>query len=213
MSSIRDIDPQQPDPGVITAAAEIVEDGGVVVVPTRHLYGLAVDALNTEALRRVFAIKRRPADKPLLIMVKSRAELADQVDTIPDSARRLMDCFWPGRLTLVFASAGVFPAVLTGGTGKIGIRLPAHPVCRALLKRLPNPMTATSANLSGQQGCHRVADMAPGLLDAVDLVLDAGPLPAGPGSTVVDVTRSPPLILRAGALDADQIAEAMTAWS
>lgn len=194
---------------MIATAAAIIRDGGVVVIPTRHLYGLAVDALNTKALARVFAIKGRPAAKPLLILVKSRADLAGQVRLIPDTARRLMDRFWPGRLTLVFESRDVFPAALTGGTGKVGIRLPGHPVCQALLDVLAHPITATSANRSGQKGCHRIADMAPDLQAAVDLILDAGPLPPGPGSTVVDVTQCPPRVLRAGVLDADQIAGAL----
>ena len=194
---------------MMAAAAEKIRDGGVVVIPTRHLYGLAADALNTEALKRVFAIKGRPADKPLLILVRSPEDLPDQVRSIPDTARRLMHRFWPGRLTLVFEARNIFPAVLTGGTGKVGIRLPGHPVCQALLNSLPNPVTATSANLSGQRGGHRIADLPADLQTAVDLMLDAGPLPPGPGSTVVDVTVSPPRVLREGVLGGDQIAEAL----
>jgi L-threonylcarbamoyladenylate synthase len=207
LSEIRSIDPRQPDPGVVAAAAEIIRAGGVVVIPTRHLYGLAVDALNAEALARVYTIKGRPAAKPLLILVKSRDDLPALVNAISDDARRLMDRFWPGRLTLVFEACDLFPSVLTGGTGKVGIRLPAHPVCRSLLEKLPHPITATSANLSGQKGCHRIGAMAPELQAAVDLILDAGSLPPGPGSTVVDVTRSPPRVLRAGVIGADRIAD------
>ena len=181
----------------------------MVVIPTRHLYGLAVDALDAAAVQKVFAVKGRPADKPLLILVKSRAAVAAQVASIPAAARRLMDRFWPGRLTLVFQAADVFPTALTGGSGKIGIRRPAHPVCRALVKLLPNPVTATSANLSGQAGCHRVADLAPALRAAADMILDAGPLPPGPGSTVVDVTAAPPCILRTGSLGAERITAAL----
>ncbi len=208
-SIIRPIDPQRPDPDLIAAAAETIRDGGMVVIPTRHLYGLAVDALNAAAVQKVFAVKGRPSDKPLLILVKSRAAVSAQVASIPPAARRLMDRFWPGRLTIVFQASDVLPAGLTGGSGKIGIRLPAHPVCRALVQQLPIPVTATSANLSGQGGCHRIEDLAPSLLEAVDMVLDAGPLPPGPGSTVVDATQTPPLILRSGSLDADRINQAL----
>ena len=209
MTNIRPIDPRQPDPEVITAAADTIMGGGMVVIPTRHLYGLAVDALNPTAVRKVFAVKGRPADKPLLILVKSRSAIAHHVASIPEAACRLMDRFWPGRLTLVFEAADVLPAALTGGSGKIGIRRPAHPVCWALLDRLPHPVTATSANLSGQGGCHSIKDLAPALQAAADMILDAGPLPPGPGSTVVDVTQTPPLILRSGSLDADRVADAL----
>jgi L-threonylcarbamoyladenylate synthase len=209
LSRILAIDPQQPDPRVITEAAETIINGGMVVIPTRHLYGLAVDALNAVAVQKVFAVKGRPADKPLLILVESRAAVARYATAIPEAAHRLMDRFWPGRLTLVFDAADGLPAALTGGSGKIGIRWPAHQVCSSLLERLPHPLTATSANRSGQPGCHRIADLPDGLLTAVDLVLDAGPLPPGAGSSVVDITASPPLVLRSGALDAAHIADAL----
>ncbi len=178
----------------------------MVVIPTRHLYGLAVDALDTAALQHVYAAKGRPADKPLLILVKSRMAVADLVVAIPDAARRLMDRLWPGRLTLVFEAREVLPPMLTGGTAKVGIRLPAHPVCQSLLAKLTQPITATSANRSGQPGCHRVVDLPADLQAEADLILDAGPLPPGPGSTVVDVTVAPPRILRAGSLAAKRIA-------
>lgn len=209
MSKILQIDPQQPDPGIIAAAAETIKVGGVVVIPTRHLYGLAVDAMDTEALKRVFAIKARPRTNPLLVLVKSRADLPRQVRRIPKSAQRLMDRFWPGRLTLVFEARDVLPEVLTGSRGTVGIRLSGNPVCQALLNMLPHPVTATSANRSGEEGCHRVTELPIDLQTAVDLILDAGPLPPGPGSTVVDVTRIPPRVLREGVLGEDQIAHAL----
>lgn len=213
MSKIIKIEPRRPDLEIISTAAEIIQNGGVVVIPTRHLYGLATDALNTNALKRVFAIKGRPAEKPLLILIRSSADLPGQVRTIPTAARRLMQSFWPGRLTLVFEARDVFPAELTGGTGKVGIRLPAHPVCQALVNYLPNPITATSANFSGQKGCHRIRDLPNRMRAAVDLILDAGPLPPGPGSTVVDVTLSPPTVLRQGVLGEAQIADVLAGAS
>ena len=213
MSKILKIDPRQPDSGIIGVAAAKIRNGGVVVIPTRHLYGLAVDALNIEAVHRVFIIKGRPAGKPLLILVRSPADLAGQVRAVPLTARRLIRRFWPGRLTLVFEARDLFSSVLTGGTGKIGIRLPGHPVCQALLRLLPHPITATSANFSGRKGCHRIADLPGDMQTAVDLILDAGPLPPGPGSTVVDVTRSPPRVLREGVLGGDRIFEALAGTS
>ncbi len=209
MTRIWPTDPRRPDPEAIAAAAAAIRDGGVVVIPTRHLYGLAADALNAEAIQRVFAMKGRPADKPLLILAPSRLAIENHAASIPAAARRLMDRFWPGRLTLVFKATEVLPALLTGGSGKIGIRLPAHPVCQSLLALRPHPITATSANLSGETGCHRIADLPSDLVAAADLILDAGPLPPGPGSTVVDITVSPPRILREGSLGADRILAAL----
>ena len=116
-----------------------------------------------------------------------------------------MEHFWPGRVTLVFEAADSVPQALTAGTGKIGIRLPGHPVAVALVESLGGPLTGTSANLSGSPGCRRVDDLDPQLIQQLDMVLDAGPLKGGTGSTVVDVTREIPRVLRAGEISEKEI--------
>ena len=200
LSKFRTIDPAAPDTALIHQAADTLREGGVVVVPTRHLYGLAVDALNPEAVERVFTLKQRPRERALLILVASREEVRQYARDLDDRAAALMDAFWPGKLTMVLKARSHLPEGLTGGTGRIGIRLAGHPVCRAIARAFSGPFTATSANLSGQPGCHRSEDLDPSIADTADLVLDAGPLRPGVGSTVVDVQPSAVVVLREGAV-------------
>ena len=200
MSKIAAIDAVRPDPAVLRRAVAILQKGGLLVIPTRHLYGLAVDALNPQAVQRVFEVKRRPADRPLLILVPSRGAVTTYARDVEGPAEMLMDTFWPGKLTIILKATPLLPSVLTGGTGRIGIRLPEHPVCRAIVASWQRPITATSANLSGQPGCHRVEDLTSAILSAADLVLDAGPLQPGIGSTVVDAQPTRIQVLREGAI-------------
>ncbi|MBI9089902.1 MAG: threonylcarbamoyl-AMP synthase [Desulfobacterium sp.] len=179
-------------------ACDIIEKGGVVIFPAKCLYGIAADALNPEAVARVFEVKRRPQDNPILVLVNERQDLVRLVKQVPETAVALMDRFWPGDVTIVFEAVDNLPGVLTAHTGKIGIRMPQHPVARALIKRLGTPMTGTSANISGAQGISRVRDLAPDLVNGVDLVLDAGELKGGKGSTVVDVTGDTVRVVREG---------------
>ena len=203
------IDPAHPDPDAIRRAATVIRDGGVVVYPTSLLYGLGADALNPDAVDRVFAVKRRAATKPVSILINSRQDLDCLAAEIPAAAEVLMDRLWPGKVTLVFRTTAGLPINLTAGTGKIGIRLPLHPVAKKLLEEAGMPVTATSANLSGGPACASVPDMPETLLWAADLILDAGGLPGGAGSTVIDVTLSPPVILREGAVSAGAVRAAL----
>ena len=194
-----------PEPGLIAEAVQIIGTGGAIVFPTSGLYGLGVDALNTEAVARIFRIKRRPLHKPILLLVKDVMELRRIVREVPPAAEKLIKAFWPGGLTLVFNARDTLPGVLTGRTGKIGVRMPLHPVARALVGRLKSPLTGTSANLSGGPGCDDISMLDADVAADLDLILDAGPLKGGPGSTVVDVTVSKPVILREGAVAGRQI--------
>ena len=205
MSKIRFIDPLDPDPVLIRQAAYRLDQTGMVVLPTRHLYGLGVDALDPRAVARVFAAKQRPRHQPLLILVASIEEAGIYAQGIGVRAKALMHAFWPGKLTIVLPAGPLLPEALTGGTGRIGIRLVAHPVSRGLVRTLGRPITATSANLSGHPGCRRIEDLQPAILAAADLVLDAGPLLPGIGSTVVDVQPGVVRILREGAVKAGAI--------
>ena len=179
-----------------------------MVFPTTGLYGLAADARSVAAVGRVFAVKRRPAGNPLLVLLSGLEDMPTLVRAVPDHAQPLLG-LWPGGVTLVFQAADAVPVELTGGTGKIGVRLPAHPVARALVERFGGPITATSANRSGDPAAARVADLAPEILRQVDLVLDAGTLAGGAGSTVVDVTDWPVRVIRQGAVPRQAIEEAL----
>ena len=194
---------------MIRRAVDILREGGLVVVPTRHLYGLGVDALNPQAVARVFAAKQRPLHQPLLLLVASQGDVWNYARGIDDRATALMDAFWPGKLTIVLEARSILPMGLTGGTGRIGIRLAGHPVCRRIVQDLPGPLTATSANLSGQPGCHRIEDLHPDIAAAADFILDAGPLQPGIGSTVVDIQPTMVNILREGAVATSDILNAV----
>ena len=204
-SNFRKINPENPEPEIIAAAAAVIQQGGVVAFPTRCLYGLGADAFDAGAINRVTRIKQRPPDNPILVLIDSRQQLQVLVRRIPPAADVLMQTFWPGRLTQVFEARATLPQQLTAYSGNIGVRLVGHPVALALVKHTGRPITGTSANLSGQPGCHRVPDLAGQVAEKVDLILDAGALKGGIGSTVVDVTVDPPRIIREGAVTAEQI--------
>jgi len=194
------IDPIRPDPVLIQRAARTMRRGGITVFPTTGLYGLGADATNDEAIRRIFQIKHRVTAKPILILIRNTGQLDRWVTTVPEMARTLIHRHWPGGVTLVFDTRQNLPPNLTAGTGKIGIRLPVHPVAKGLVDAVDFPVTATSANLAGQPGCATIDELPPLIIDPVDLVLDAGTLAGGEGSTVVDVTGKQPVILRTGAV-------------
>lgn len=185
-------------------AAEVLGQKGVLVFPTTGLYGLGADALCTEAVRRVFTIKRRPAHMPVLVMLSRMDDMVKVVQTVPDYAPRLMG-LWPGGITLIFQACAQVPSILTGGTGKIGVRMPAHPVAKLLIEEFGRPVTGTSANLSGCPAASSMAELDPRISSQVDLVLDAGTLAGGAGSTIVDVTRWPVRVIREGAVDQEKI--------
>ena len=199
------VDPNTPQPDVISKAARIIKEGGVIAFPTRYLYGLGAAAINPDAVERVYEIKKRSYQKPLLILVYAREDLSCLVRNVPPAALRIMQRFWPGEITIVLEAKDTLPVNLTAGTAKIGIRLPQHPVAVALVNAVQGPITATSANLAGKQGCSCIADLDPLITEKLDLILDAGPLQGGVGSTVIDVTTDPPVILREGAVSAKDI--------
>ncbi|MBF0202889.1 MAG: threonylcarbamoyl-AMP synthase [Desulfamplus sp.] len=194
----------------IQKAAAIINAGGVVVFPAKCLYGLAADALNPEAVERVFHIKQRPLTNPLLVLIDDVCQLDSLVMPVSDNigsfaAIALMERFWPGNITLVFHAAPNLPEALTAGTGKIGIRMPGHPVARALVRQVGRPITGTSANISGKPGCNQISQLDPEILSKVDMVLDHGILKGGMGSTVVDVTCAPVKIIRQGEIGSHDI--------
>lgn len=203
------VHPDHPAPDTIHRAAEIIENRGVVVFPTQCLYGLAADARDSSAIKQIFHIKHRPETNPLLILIHSPTDLEELVTHIPDAAHRLIQAFWPGGLTLIFEAAPRVSDLLTAGTGKIGVRIPSHPVARALVKAAGRPITGTSANRSGAPGCSQIKDLPQDLIRAADLVLDAGPLKGGTGSTILDITCDPPRVIRQGRIALDSIQQVL----
>ncbi len=199
-----DQDPS-PSEGVIRQAAQIVLSGGVLAFPTETFYGLAALASDPEAVQRVYVLKRRPPDKSLSILIADLAELENWVAAIPTEAYHLMVRFWPGPLTLVFAATEHLPTNLTANTGKVGVRISANPIARALVRAVGAPITATSANRSGEPSCRSSAEVLAQLGADLEAVLDAGLTPGGKVSTIADVTTRPPRILRTGVIAAQEV--------
>ena len=202
---IRNLRGSEPSAEVLREASQILARGGLVAFPTRCLYGLGADALSAPAVRRVFSAKQRPLHKPLSILIAQRSDVERWSKGVPTAAKKLMDRFWPGKLTILLSAHGDLPELLSGGTGKIGIRLPAHRVALALVTAFGGPITATSANISGDPGCLRVEDFKAEMTAQLDLVLDAGQLQGGAGSTVVDATGDTVAVLREGVIPAEAI--------
>lgn len=209
-AKIVNIDPEKPQKEVIAEAVHIIKNGGVVAFPTRSLYGLGVDALNPKAVQKIFKIKQRPLEKPILVLINDRETINIFAREIPSSANRIINQFWPGNVTIILEARSNLPSELTAGTGKIGVRLPQHPVASALVKQFGSPITGTSANISGKQGCFRVSDLDGEVTSKLDFILDAGALKEGKGSTIVDATTHPPKVLREGELLAKDLFDIIT---
>ena len=179
----------------------VLEAGGVIVYPTDTFYALGVDPENIDAVRRLFLLKGRRESHPILLLIADRSGVSRWANEVNAAAQRLMDRFWPGPLTLVFPARADVPAALSGGSGTIGLRVPGNPTTRALLAGVRMALTGTSANRSGEMA-PRTIDMVMGTIgDQVDLILDGGPTTAERPSTVVDVSREVPKIIRHGAID------------
>ena len=181
-------------------AAAALRSGGIVAFPTETFYGLGVAALDPVAVRRLLDVKGRPEGKPVLVLVDSIAMVETVALDIPPAARALMASHWPGALTLVFRARSHVPADLTAATGTVGARLSAHPVARALVTALGQPITAPSANPSGAAPPTTASEVLEYFGGRIDLVLDGGATAGGEPSTVLDVTVEPPRLVRAGAV-------------
>jgi L-threonylcarbamoyladenylate synthase len=192
------VDAERPDPGTMASAGAVLRAGGLVAFPTESFYGLGADALDPEAIGRVYEVKGRPERKPLLVLVDS-VEMAESLAArVPEGARALMARHWPGALTLVLPSSGRAPAGLTGDHDTVGVRLPGHAVARALVRAAGRPITAPSANPSDAPP-PRTAQAVREYFDGrIELILDGGPTAGGAGSTIADCTVWPPRILRQG---------------
>jgi len=192
------VGPSRDFQNAINKASDILLAGGLVAYPTESFYGLAVDSTNENAIRRLFLLKQRSPGRPLLILIPSIEVLDRYVAHIPPIAHQLIDEFWPGGLTLVFEAGPKVSPLLTAGTDKIGIRLSPHPIATALAQAIGAPITGTSANISGKPACRNAGEVSGSFKEWVDLILDGGETTGKIGSTVLDITVDPPLILREG---------------
>ncbi len=186
-------------------AAAILREGGLVALPTETVYGLGANALDKEAVKRIFRAKRRPAWDPVIVHVAAESMLEGLAAEVPERARRLIRDFWPGPLTLLLPRTPAVPDAVTAGRQQVGVRMPAHPVALELIRRAGVPIAAPSANLFGHISPTTAAHVLDDLDGRIDAVLDAGATEHGVESTVIDPCRSPMVIYRPGAVTAEQI--------
>ncbi len=187
-----------PDAATIARAAAILRGGGLVAFPTETVYGLGANALDRVAVAGIFRAKGRPASNPVIVHVASVDDAKALTTGWNDTARKLADTFWPGPLTLVLPRADHVPDIVTAGGATVALRVPAHPVALALLRACGFPLAAPSANRSTQLSPTRAEHVARSLDGLIDLILDGGPTTGGLESTVLDVSVSPPRLLRPG---------------
>ncbi len=194
------------DKDLIERAARILREGGVVAFPTETSYGLGASIRNLEALERIYKIKRRPKDKPLLVLIPDISHLELLAAEIPEVVKPLAERFWPGPLTLIFRAKPDLPWPLCASTGKVGVRISSNPWAKALLEAVGHPITATSANVSGAPPATTAQEVAEALKDpAPDMILDGGRVPGMPPSTILDVSVDPPRLLRVGVIVSEDI--------
>jgi L-threonylcarbamoyladenylate synthase len=191
----------------LNQAAQILRAGGLVALPTETVYGLGANALDRTAVERIFAAKSRPAWDPIIVHIASEAMLEALVEEVPAAARRLMEHFWPGPLTLLLPRAPAVPDVVTAGRPLVGVRMPAHPVALELIRRAQVPVAAPSANRFGHISPTTAQHVLDDLDGRIDAILDAGPTQQGVESTVLDPSQMPMTIYRPGAVTAEQIRE------
>jgi L-threonylcarbamoyladenylate synthase len=194
---------------LIALAAARLRAGGVVAFPTETVYGLGADARNEDAVRRVFAIKRRPADHPLIVHLAEASQADAWASEIPETARRLMARFWPGPLTLVLPARDDVPRVVTGGQDSVALRVPGHPMALALLQMFGDGLAAPSANRFGAVSPTEARHVRSAFGLHVDQILDGGPCRFGLESTIVSLLDEHPRVLRPGALTLSALREVL----
>jgi L-threonylcarbamoyladenylate synthase len=193
------------DPPTLQRAAQILRQGGLVAFPTETVYGLGANALDAQAVQRIFAAKGRPSTNPLIVHVSDASAARVCVSAWPPAAEQLAQAFWPGPLTLVLPKSPAIPDSVTAGLKAVGVRVPRHPVAQELLRLAQVPIAAPSANRSTELSPTRAEHVRRSLGSAVDMILDGGPTTVGIESAVVDLTGAQPRLLRPGSLDPEAI--------
>ncbi|MDI6903192.1 MAG: L-threonylcarbamoyladenylate synthase [Methanocellales archaeon] len=202
---IVEVDIERPEIDKIRIAAGVIRNGGLVAFPTETVYGLGADALNPEAVAKIFRVKNRPADNPVIVHIADKREVYKLTRDVPIKARELMDLFWPGPLTLVLEKSGIVPHITTGGLETVAIRMPDHKVTLAIITESGTPIAAPSANPAGKPSPTTARHVMKDLGCKVDVILDGGPTRVGVESTVLDLTAHTPTILRPGGITAEEL--------
>jgi len=193
------------DAAQIAAAASILRRGGLLAIPTETVYGLGADGLNEDAVLHIFEAKGRPQDNPLILHIPDASWLARYCENVPEAAYRLAEAFWPGPLTMILPKAPMVPLRTTGGLPTVGMRCPDHAVTRAIIAAAGVPVAAPSANTSGRPSCTTAAHVRVDMDGKIDGVVDGGDCAVGVESTIIDLTVTPPRLLRPGGLPLEKL--------
>lgn len=194
------ISPAEPREDRVREAVEVLEAGGVVALPTETFYGLAANAMNPDAVARLNRLKNKAEDAPALLLLSDRGQVSQVAADPPASFRALTEMFWPGPLTLVVPAAAEVTAVVSGGRGTVGVRVPGLSLPRRIAAGLGHPITGVSANLHGEPACRTALEVSEVFPEGIELILDGGPAPGGLSSTVLDLCETGPRVLREGAI-------------
>ncbi len=205
MAKYLKVDPNNISQESLEYAVKVLENGGLVAFPTETVYGLGADAFNSLAIKKIFMVKERPLDNPIIVHVGKMKEVYSLAEYVSPEAEKLMRSFWPGPLTLIFTRSALVNDLITAGGDKVAIRQPNHPIALALLNTLGRPIGAPSANLSGRPSPTKAEHVLKDLENRIDLILDGGEVIWGVESTVLDLTGEIPLILRPGACPKEDI--------
>jgi L-threonylcarbamoyladenylate synthase len=201
------INPKNPSISQIRQAAKIIKSGGIVAFPTETVYGLGANALDSKSVRKIFAAKGRPSDNPLIVHISDIAEVGILADSIPNMAYDLMERFWPGPLTLVLKKSKTVPKIVTGGLDTVAIRMPKNKIAQGLIRAAGVPIAAPSANVAGRPSPTMAKHVKEDLSGKISLIIDGGPTKIGIESTVVDLSKKTPMLLRPGSVTLEQLQE------
>lgn len=195
------------DKSQVDIAAQILKNGGVVGIPTETVYGLAADALNGEAVKKIFQAKGRPMDNPLIVHIADYSDIEkyNLVSEIPESAEKLAKAFWPGPLTIIMKRTDVIPPEVSAGLDTVAIRFPAHPLAQQIIKAADTPLAAPSANLSGSPSPTTARHVLNDMDGRIDAVLDGGASEVGVESTVITLAADVPRVLRPGGVTVEEL--------
>jgi L-threonylcarbamoyladenylate synthase len=191
---------------LIRGAARVIQKGGLVAFPTETVYGLGANALDANAVEKIFQAKGRPCDNPLIVHISKTGQLKGLVPKVSAEARMLMDKYWPGPLTLILKKSSSVPDQVTAGLGTVAVRMPSHPVAKALIEEAGVPIAAPSANLSGKPSPTTAKHVIEDMWGKVEIIIDSGAADIGVESTVLDVSKTPFVILRPGGVSLESIA-------
>lgn len=207
------VDKQNIEADVVKLAGDIIKNGGLVAFPTETVYGLGGDALNPESSRKIYAAKGRPSDNPLIVHISRIEDLSKIVKTIPASASKLAQAFWPGPLTMIFNKSDIVPYETTGGLDTVAVRMPSHPVAKAFIEAAGGYVAAPSANRSGRPSPTSAKYVIEDMDGRIEMILDGGDVEIGLESTIVDMTVEEPMILRPGYITKEMLEEVLQSVS